>query len=328
MRTTLLNVPDTYRKVIFILCLAAFIVFKVDPPIALLTGLVIALVIGHPFLHLNKKATTLLLQVSVVCLGFNMNLEHAMKAGKEGFFFTAGTIAVTLVSGYFIGKLLKIDRNTSTLISNGTAICGGSAIAAIAPVIKANDQEISVSLGTIFILNSIALLIFPPVGHMLQMTAEQFGTWCAIAIHDTSSVVGASSSYRDALGHEALPIATTIKLERALWIIPLALGTAYLQKTTGKIKLPYFIFYFIIAIFVSTYAPRYIPSLDNKIGDNTLFQWVYQFGRKGLVVTLFLIGSGLSVKTLKQVGWKPVVQGVMLWIIIGTLSLAVIKGMV
>jgi uncharacterized integral membrane protein (TIGR00698 family) len=328
MKTTLLNVPDNYRKVIFVICLAVITFLKIDAPIALLTGLVIALVVGHPFIHLNKKATTILLQVSVVCLGFNMNLEHALKAGKEGFFFTAGTIAVTLVAGYFIGKAFKIDKNTSLLISNGTAICGGSAIAAIAPVIKANDQQISVSLGTIFILNSIALLIFPPIGHALAMTAEQFGTWCAIAIHDTSSVVGASSNYKDALGHEALPIATTIKLERALWIIPLALGTAWMQKTTGKVKIPYFIFYFMLAIVVSTYLPRYIPVLDDKIGDHTLFHYIYQAGRKGLVITLFLIGAGLSIKTIKQVGWKPVVQGVLLWIIIGSLSLAVIKGVV
>ncbi len=326
MKTTLLNIPIIYRQVIFILCLVSCIVFKIDPPIALLAGLIIALVIGHPFLRYNKKATTLLLQVSVVCLGFNMNLEHALKAGKEGFFFTICTIAVTLVAGYFIGKKLRINKNTSLLISNGTAICGGSAIAAIAPIVKANDEEISVSLGTIFILNSIALLIFPPIGHALLMTAEQFGTWCAIAIHDTSSVVGAATNYKDTLGHEALPIATTIKLERALWIIPLSLLTAYFQKSTGKIKIPYFIFYFVLAIIASTYLPLYFPILNNKIGDSTLFQYAYLFGRKGLVVTLFLIGSGLSLKTIRQVGWRPILQGVLLWIIIGSLSLAVIKG--
>ncbi len=186
----------------------------------------------------------MLLQISVVCLGFNMNLEHALKAGKEGFLFTVVTIAVTLIAGYFIGKKLNIDSNTSQLISNGTAICGGSAIAATAPILKASDNQISVALGTIFILNSVALIIFPPIGHFLGMTAEQFGTWCAIAIHDTSSVVGAASNYKDAAGNEALGIATTIKLERALWIIPIALATAYFQKSTGKVKIPYFIFWF------------------------------------------------------------------------------------
>lgn len=322
MKATLLYIPNIYRQIIFILCLIACLFPIISPPIALLIGLVIALVIGHPFLHLNKKATTLLLQVSVVCLGFNMNLEHALKAGKEGFLFTVCTISVTLVAGYFIGKKLKINKNTSLLISNGTAICGGSAIAAIAPIVKANDEEISVSLGTIFILNSIALLIFPTIGHSLGLSQSQFGTWCAIAIHDTSSVVGAATSY----GNEALSIATTIKLERALWIIPIALATAYFQKSKGKIKIPYFIFYFIMAIIASTYLPVYFPILNNKMGGSTLFQYAYLFGRKGLVVTLFLIGSGLSLKTIRQVGWRPILQGVLLWIIIGSISLVVIKG--
>jgi len=322
MKSSLINLPVAYRQVIFVLCLLACILLPIDPPIALLTGLVIAIVIGHPFLKHNKKATTLLLQISVVCLGFNMNFEHALKAGKEGFFFTVGTIGLTLLAGYFIGKWLKIDKNTSALISNGTAICGGSAIAAVAPIIKANDEQISVSLGTIFILNSVALFIFPTLGHMIGFTDQQFGTWCAIAIHDTSSVVGAASKWSP----EALQVATTIKLERALWIIPISLATAYFQKSTGKIKIPYFIFYFILAIIASTYLPVYFPILNNKIGDSTLFQYVFMFGRKGLVVTLFLIGSGLSLKTIQQVGWRPILQGVLLWIIIGTLSLFVIKG--
>ncbi len=322
MKSTLINLPVAYRQVIFVLCLLACILLPIDPPIALLTGLVIAIVIGHPFLKHNKKATTLLLQISVVCLGFNMNFEHALKAGKEGFFFTVGTIGLTLLAGYFIGKWLKIDKNTSALISNGTAICGGSAIAAVAPIIKANDEQISVSLGTIFILNSVALFIFPTMGHMIGFTDQQFGTWCAIAIHDTSSVVGAASKWSP----EALQVATTIKLERALWIIPISLATAYFQKSTGKIKIPYFIFYFILAIIASTYLPIYFPILGNKIGEHTIFQYAFMFGRKGLVVTLFLIGSGLSLKTIQQVGWRPILQGILLWIIIGTLSLFVIKG--
>ena len=321
MKNTLLNIPTTYRQLIFITCVIASVLF-LNPPVALLLGLVIALVTGHPFIQINKKATTLLLQVSVVCLGFTMNFEEAMKAGKEGFFFTVGTIAITLVVGYFIGKYLKIDKNTSTLISNGTAICGGSAIAAIAPIIKANDEQISVSLGTIFILNSIALFVFPTLGHLLNLTDQQFGTWCAIAIHDTSSVVGASKQYSE----KALQIATTIKLERALWIIPLSLITAYFQKSTGKIKIPYFIFYFIIAILIATYLPTYLPFLKTEIDHSTIFQWAAMFGKKGLVVTLFLIGSGLSMKTIQVVGWRPIVQGVLLWILIGATSLAVIKG--
>lgn len=324
MKSTLIDLPVAYRQVIFIVCLLVFIVFKIDAPVALLTGLVIALVIGHPFIHLNKKATTLLLQISVVCLGFNMNLEHALKAGKEGFLFTVGTIAITMIAGYFIGKKLKIDKNISLLISNGTAICGGSAIAATAPIIKATDEQISVSLGTIFILNSIALFIFPIMGQMMAFTDQQFGTWCAIAIHDTSSVVGAASKFSD----KALQVATTIKLERALWIIPVSLIIARVQKSTGKVKMPYFILYFMVAIIVATYLPAYVPALSNKISGSTLFEYVYLLGRKGLVITLFLIGSGLSLKTIRQVGWRPILQGVLLWILIGGVSLVVIKGIV
>lgn len=337
MTSPLLKIPDTYRQLIFLLCVIACVVF-LDPPLALLTGLVIAFLMGHPFMKINKKATTLLLQVSVVCLGFNMNFDHALKAGKEGLLFTVGTIGVTLLVGWLIGRLLKIDKNTSLLISNGTAICGGSAIAAVAPVVKANDEQISVSLGTVFILNSVALFLFPMLGRLLALSPEQFGTWCAIAIHDTSSVVGAAGKYTSAavtdpdtakkLAETALGIATTIKLERALWIIPITLATAWFQHNTGKIKIPYFIFYFVIAILISTYLPRYLPVLDNHLGDKTLFQWAYLFGRKGLVVTLFLIGSGLSVNAIRQVGWRPILQGILLWILIGSISLAVIKGVV
>jgi uncharacterized integral membrane protein (TIGR00698 family) len=325
MKNTLLNVPRPVSQVIFVLCIAVCIIFKVEPPIALLMGLVIALVVGHPFLHLNKKATTLLLQVSVVCLGFKINFDDALKAGKEGFLFTVGTIALTLTAGYFIGKLLKIDKKTSLLISNGTAICGGSAIAAVAPIIKANDEEISVSLGTVFILNSVALFLFPWIaGHLIQFTDQQFGTWCAIAIHDTSSVVGAAHNY----SLKAEQVAITIKLERALWIIPLSLIIAYFQKSTGKIKIPYFIFYFVLAILVFTYLPTYLPSIKTPFGGHTIFEYIVMLGSKGLVVTLFLIGSGLSLKTLKQVGWRPILQGVLLWVIIGLSSLMVIKQMI
>lgn len=328
MKATLLNLPNTAKQVVFILCLLAFVVLPLQPPVALLTGIAIALITGHPFAQHNKRATTLLLQVSVVCLGAGMNLEHALKAGRDGLVFTISTIAVTLIAGYFIGKRLRVDDNTSLLISNGTAICGGSAIAATAPIIKANDNQISVALGTVFILNSIALLIFPPIGHFLHMTAEQFGTWCAIAIHDTSSVVGAATGYKDDAGNDALQIATTIKLERALWIIPIALGTAWIRKTTGKVKLPYFILYFVLVIILSTYLPQHFPAISRPLGGKTLFGWVYDFGRKGLVVTLFLIGSGLSLKTISQVGWRPILQGVLLWIIIGSVSLAVIRGVI
>ena len=251
-----------------------------------------------------------------------------MKAGKEGILFTVATIGLTLLAGYYLGKLLRVDEKTSQLIANGTAICGGSAIAAVAPIIRASAEQISVALGTVFILNSIALFVFPPLGHMMGMSATQFGTWCAIAIHDTSSVVGAAAGYKDINGNEALGIAATIKLERALWIIPISLATATFQKSTGKIKLPWFILWFVAAIVISTYLPTYITQLQEKFGGATLFQHFYTLGRKGLVVTLFLIGSGLSVSAIRAVGFKPMLQGILLWVLIGLTSLAAIIAFV
>ena len=228
-----LQVRPTFQKIIFILltvlCLSGFI----SPPIALLLGLVVANLSGHPFLELNHKATTILLQLSVIGLGFGMNVNSALSAGKEGFIFTVASIFSTLILGFFIGKWLKIEKKTSHLISCGTAICGGSAIAAIAPVIKSDEKQTSVALGVIFILNSIALFLFPAIGHWLELSQQEFGLWCAIAIHDTSSVVGAANKY----GTEALQIATTVKLARALWIIPIALLTSVLFKNeSSKVK--------------------------------------------------------------------------------------------
>ncbi len=333
-KNTLLIIPDNVRRVIFIAILLLSIILPIEPgtsglglyinaPIALFLGIIVALFMGNPFISINKKATTILLQVSVVCLGFHLDLQHALKAGTQGLFFTIATIVLTLTVGWLLGKWLKIDNKISFLISNGTAICGGSAIAAVAPIVKANDHEISVSLGTVFILNSIALIVFPTIGHSLNLSAEQFGTWCAIAIHDTSSVVGAATGYFDSKHLEALPIATAVKLERALWIIPISLITAYFQKNTGKIKIPYFIFYFIIAIVISTYFP-----INFKIADKTPYDIAYLMGKKGLVITLFLIGSGLSVNTIKQVGWRPILQGVLLWLLIGSISLVSIMKLI
>ena len=242
----------TTREVIFLLAVVFCLSPLITPPIALLMGLVIAQFIGHPYLHLNHKATHILLQVSVVGLGFGMNVTSAMKAGKEGILFTVVSIIGTLVIGFLMGKFLKIEKKTSYLISAGTAICGGSAIAAISPVIKAEEKQISVALGTIFILNSIALFLFPVIGHAMNLSQTQFGLWCAIAIHDTSSVVGAASKY----GTQALEIATTVKLARALWIIPVAfLSTFIFKNKGGKIKIPYFIGLFVLAMIVNTYVP-------------------------------------------------------------------------
>ena len=304
----LLDRSITTREVIFllavVLCLSPFI----SPPIALLMGLVIAQFIGHPYLHLNHKATHILLQISVVGLGFGMNVKSAMKAGKEGILFTIVSIIGTLVIGFFMGKFLKIEKKTSYLISTGTAICGGSAIAAISPVIKAEEKQISVALGTIFILNSVALLLFPVIGHALNLSQTQFGLWCAIAIHDTSSVVGAASKY----GTQALEIATTVKLARALWIIPVAfLSTFIFKNKGGKIKIPYFIGLFVLAMIVNTYVP-FVTQYSHYLTG---------FAKAGLTLTLFLIGCGLSRKVLQSVGLKPLIQGVVLWAIISTVAL-------
>nr|WP_228779419.1 MULTISPECIES: putative sulfate exporter family transporter [Chryseobacterium] len=271
-------------------------------------GLVIAQFIGHPYLHLNHKATHILLQVSVVGLGFGMNVTSAMKAGKEGILFTIVSIIGTLVIGYLMGKFLKIDKKSSYLISAGTAICGGSAIAAVSPVIKAEEKQISVALGTVFILNSIALFIFPIIGHALNLSQTQFGLWSAIAIHDTSSVVGAASKY----GTQALEVATTVKLARALWIIPIAFLSTFLFKNKGsKVKIPYFIGLFVLAMIVNTY----IPFVQN------FSHYLTGIAKAGLTLTLFLIGCGLNRKLLMSVGFRPLIQGVVLWGIISAAAL-------
>lgn len=304
----LLDKSITTREVIFVLAVVFCSSPLVSPPIALLMGLIIAQFIGHPYLHLNHKATHILLQVSVVGLGFGMNVTSALKAGKEGILFTIVSIIGTLVIGFFMGKFLKIEKKTSYLISAGTAICGGSAIAAISPVIKAQEKQISVALGTIFILNSAALFLFPFIGHQLNLSQSQFGMWCAIAIHDTSSVVGAASKY----GPQALEIATTVKLARALWIIPVAfLSTFIFKNKNSKIKIPYFIGLFVLAMIANTYIP-FVQQYNHYLTN---------IAKAGLTLTLFLIGCGLNRKTISSVGFKPLIQGVILWMIISTAAL-------
>lgn len=302
------------REIIFVVALLFCLSPIVTPPIALLIGFAIAQFSGHPFLHLNHKATSFLLKVSVVGLGFGMNVQNAIQAGKEGLLFTVASICGTLAFGLLLGKLLKIEQKTSHLISTGTAICGGSAIAAISPLIKADEKQISVALGTVFILNSIALFLFPFIGHQLHLTQTQFGLWSAIAIHDTSSVVGAANKY----GAQALQIATAVKLARALWIIPVSVLTALFFKTgKQKIKIPYFIGLFILGMILNTYLP-FIHVLSVKIVD---------LAKTGLTVTLFLIGAGLSASVLKSVGIKPMLQGVILWAAISIAALLAVIHM-
>lgn len=288
----------------------------ITPPVALFVGLVFALTCGKAFPAFNKKMSKKLLQYSVIGLGFGMNLHASLASGAEGMAFTIVSVIGTMLIGWFIGrKVLKVERDTSYLISSGTAICGGSAIAAVGPVIKAKDTEMSVALGTIFILNAIALFIFPVIGHRLGMSQEQFGLWAAIAIHDTSSVVGAGAAY----GEEALKIATTVKLTRALWIIPLALATSFIFKAKGqKISIPYFILWFVVAMVINTYILN-LSETGIMIGN-----FVNGLARKALTLTLFFIGASLSIDTLKSVGIKPLIQGIFLWIVISLATLAYI----
>ena len=283
------------------------------PPVALFLGLVFALLCGQAYPKFNKKVSKKLLQYSVIGLGFGMNLHASLASGKEGMMFTILSVIGTMLIGMFIGrKLLKVSRDTSYLISSGTAICGGSAIAAVGPVIKAKDSDMSVALATIFVLNAIALFIFPVLGEWLGLTQQEFGTWAAIAIHDTSSVVGAGAAY----GEEALQVATTIKLTRALWIIPLALATSVIFKSGGKkISIPWFILWFIVAILLNTYVLDSVPEVGKAISG---------LARKGLIITMFFIGASLSTDVLKAVGVKPLVQGVLLWLVISIGSLAYI----
>ncbi len=265
--------------------------------------------VGQPLARkTTSRATKLLLQVSVVLLGFSMNLQKVVEAGRTGLFFTIATIFGTLLLGFLIGRAMRISRITSHLISSGTAICGGSAIAAVGPVLDASDEEMSVALGTVFILNSIALFVFPAIGHSLAMTQNQFGIWAAIAIHDTSSVVGAAARY----GTEALQIATTVKLTRALWIVPVTIATAIaFRKKSARIAVPWFILWFIVASVIRTYVSAPMP----------LWSATTTLAKIGLTVTLFLIGAGLSRKSIAAVGARPMILGVLLWITISCVSL-------
>ena len=304
----LLPVKQNVQKIIFIVCIVACLTPWVSPAVALLAGIGLAQLTGHPYSHLNHKATQWLLQFSVVGLGFGMNAHSALQAGKQGILFTVVSICSTLVMGYFLGRWLKVDAKSSYLISTGTAICGGSAIAAISPVIKAEEKQISIALGCVFILNAAALFVFPVVGHYFNLSQTQFGLWCALAIHDTSSVVGAAGKY----GSQALEIATTVKLARALWIIPVALvSTTFFKTSSAKISIPYFIGWFVVAMLANTYLPA-VRSVS------LLF---IASAKAGLTLTLFLIGAGLSRRVLAAVGIKPLLQGLSLWIAISAAAL-------
>jgi uncharacterized integral membrane protein (TIGR00698 family) len=279
----------------------------ISPPIALTVGIIFGLSVSHPLPADSKDLSRFLLQASVVALGFGMNLHEVIKAGKSGFVYTALGISFALIVGLSLGKFLQVRGNASYLITTGTAICGGSAIAAIAPIIQADEQETAVSLATVFILNSVALIAFPLIGAAQHLSQTQFGLWAALAIHDTSSVVGAASKY----GAQALIVGTTVKLARALWIVPLALGTAAVKRSKSKVQLPWFILLFCLAAVVNTYIA------SASYFSSTFFT----LGRYGLTATLFLIGSSISRASLKKVGWRPLAQGIALWVIVAITSL-------
>jgi len=298
-------------KILFFLALALSFSGLLSPPVALTIGILFGLCFTHPYAAATRTSARILLQVCVVALGFGMNLHEVLKAGSSGFLYTALGLSFALLVGLAFGKILRVRGNSSFLITAGTAICGGSAIAAIGPILHANDEEMSVSLGTVFILNSVALLIFPPIGGILHLSQTQFGLWAALAIHDTSSVVGAAAKY----GQEALVIGTTVKLARALWIVPLALATAALKHSKSKIQFPWFILFFCLAAIFNTYFPA-ISRFSHSL---------FALGRLGLTATLFLIGTSISRATLKEVGWRPLLQGVLLWAAVAVASIYFIR---
>jgi len=299
--------------VLFVLVTALCLSGLLTPPLALALGIAMALTIGQPFAAFTHKWTKLLLQASVVGLGFGMNLQQVWTAGRLGFGFTVATVAGTMLLGLLVGRALRVESQVACLVSSGTAICGGSAIAAVGAVLNADRKAMSVALATVFVLNSIALFVFPPLGHALDMSQQQFGLWSAIAIHDTSSVVGAAAKYGDA----ALQMATTVKLTRALWIIPLALGVALATRRKGaRIAIPWFIFLFVLAAAVRTVLPQGAVAYDA----------IKQVAKIGLTLTLFFIGCGLSRDAVRTVGVRAMVQGVILWIVISLAGLVAVRS--
>ena len=284
----------------------------VSPPVALLAGTAFGFTFAHPYPLDSRNLSRFLLQASVVALGFGMNLHQVLHAGKAGFLYTAISISAAMLLGWLLGRLLRVGRKAAFLITVGTAICGGSAIAAVAPITKPDDEELAMSLGTVFILNSVALLLFPLIGLALHMSQIQFGLWSALAIHDTSSVVGAAAKY----GPQALQIGTTVKLARALWIVPVAVLTAFLTKSKIRVQWPWFILLFCLAAVANTYLPA----------AASLYPVLSRLGRLGLTVVLFLIGTGLSKDTLRRVGMRPFLQGVCLWAIVAIASLLAIRS--
>lgn len=299
---------NTSSKVIFIIILLLCLLGVLNSPLALLTGFIFTILFGNPFLKQSQKGIQYLLKMAVVGLGFGMSLIETLETSLEGLSLTTLSIFLTVALGLLVGKYMQLDKKLSHLITSGTTICGGSAIAAVSPIIKAEPKTISIALGIVFFLNSVALFIFPGLGHYFNLSQSDFGLWCAVAIHDTSSVVGAALQY----GEEALLIATTVKLSRTLWIIPLSIFSMFLFKNkTDKIKIPWFILGFIVAILINSY-----DLIPNNWSTNIVF-----VSKRLLILTLFLVGTTLSIKQLKETGLKPFLFAVVLWVFISSLSL-------
>jgi len=284
----------------------------ISSPVALVAGFSFSFIFGNPLSELTARFSKSLLKLSVVGLGFGVNFVEVIEVGKNSILLTAVSITATIGLGILIGRALRIPKNTGLLLSFGTAICGGSAIAAMAPVIKAKDDEIAVSMATVFALNAVALVVFPPMGGLFQLDQHQFGLWAALAIHDTSSVVGASAAF----GTLALSIGTTVKLTRALWIVPFTLAAGFIWKSKERTGIPLFILGFIAAAFINSWLPNFQP----------LWAVLHAISKQALVMTLFLIGAGLTRQVLREVGMKPLVLGVVLWITVSVTTLSLIIG--
>jgi uncharacterized integral membrane protein (TIGR00698 family) len=316
--------PEQGFKVAALVVVAAGLILWASPPTALVAGILFALVIGHPFAHWNHKITRGLLQICVVLLGFGMDLPVVLRLGLNGSLFAAVTIGATLALGWWLGKTLHLPARTSVLISAGTAICGGSAIAAVSSAIAATEAEIAVSIGTVFLLNAVALYVFPPIGHLLHLSQAQFGLWAGVAIHDISSVVGAGLSY----GNDALNTAMAVKLSRTLWIVPVTLAIAFgfgrkrrlaaAEHESGgrktRVAMPWFIGLFLLASLTRSYVPAIYAWSP----------WISDVARHGMILVLFLIGASLSLRSLRTAGWRTVTAGLALWFFISAASLLAI----
>ena len=308
MRDRRENLPGT---IVFFVGLILSASGLLSPPVALAAGLLFGLTLSHPYPAQAKRMSRFLLQASVVGLGFGMNLHEVIHAGRSGIVYAALSITITMLLGLALGRAAHVEKVAAFLISAGTAICGGSAIAAVGPIAQASDEQMAVSLGAVFILNSVALLTFPTIGWALHLSETQFGLWSALAIHDTSSVVGATAKY----GSVALAVGTTVKLARALWIVPLALLTALAKRSNARVQWPWFILFFCLAALATTYWPSF----------GSVYALLNHLGRLGLMATLYLIGTGLSRKTIRQVGVRPLILALTLWIVVALTSLQLIR---